>query len=584
MTMTMKMTLLLALTTVHGLGAGTPAPQKNHDLVVNVASPGRQGGRLVVALRSEPRTLNPVTAADGPARDVIGRLTADLIHINRESHLPEPALAQSWSMSDDGRQYTIRLREGLRFSDGAPFTADDVLFTFRVLLDERVRAPQRDLLIVGGKPLTVERLDAHTVRFTLGQPYAAAERLFDSMAILPRHLLEPIYTAGRLTEAWGLTTAPEMMAGLGPFRLKEVVPGQRIVLVRNPHYWKVDRTGTRLPYVDELVFLQVATEDAQLLRFQSGDSHLLNRLSAENFAVLQRDAAAGHQLRDLGAGLEYSFLVFNLNDLPAGARPALARAQRWFQDTRFRQAVSLAIDRDALVRLAYQGRAAAIWGNVPPGNRRWINTAIPQPAQSLDRARALLAAAGFGNRASTLVDGSGQRVEFSIVVSASNTQRMRMATIIQDDLARLGMRVQVVPLEFRALVDRVFQSLDYDASVLGFGEGDADPNSEMNVWLSRGTSHLWALGLKQPRTSWEAEVDGLMERQLVTLDYRRRKELYDRVQQVVAEQVPLVFLTSPHVLVAARADVGNFRPAVMGHQVLWNVDELYLRPTRISAR
>jgi peptide/nickel transport system substrate-binding protein len=582
--MTTRMIVLLALTSAPGVLAGTPAPQKSRDLVVSVPSTGRQGGRLVVALRTEPRTLNPVTAADGPARDVIGRLTADLVHINRESHLPEPALAHSWSMSPDGRQYTIRLRQGIRFSDGAPFTADDVVFTFRVLLDERVRAPQRDLLIVGGKPLTVEKLDSHTVRFALAQPYAAAERLFDSMAILPRHLLEPIYTAGRLTEAWGLTAAPDTMAGLGPFRLKEVVPGQKIVLVRNPHYWKVDQSGTRLPYVDELVFVHVPTEDAQLLRFQSGDSHLLNRLSAENFAVLQRDASAGHQLRDLGAGLEYSFLVFNLNDLPAGARPALTRAQRWFRDTRFRQAVSLAIDRDALVRLAYQGRAAALWGNVPPGNRRWINATIPQPPQSLDRARTLLAAAGFSNRGTTLVEGSGQPVEFSIIVSASNTQRMRMATIIQDDLARLGMRVQVVPLEFRALVDRVFQTLDYDASVLGFGEGDADPNSEMNVWLSRGTSHLWGLGLKQPRTSWEAEVDGLMERQLVTLDYRRRKELFDRVQQIVAEQVPLVFLTSPHVLVAARADVGNFRPAVMGHQVLWNVEELYLRSARTSAR
>jgi peptide/nickel transport system substrate-binding protein len=161
---------------------------------------------------------------------------------------------------------------------------------------------------------------------------------------------------------------------------------------------------------------------------------------------------------------------------------------------------------------------------------------------------------------------------------------MRMAAIIQDDLGQLGMRVQVVPLESRALVDRVFQTLDYEAAILGFGEGDADPNSEMNVWLSRGTSHLWGLGQKQPRTAWEAEVDRLMEQQLVTLDYARRKQLYDRVQQLVAENVPLIFLVSPHVLVAARQDVGNFRPAVMGPHTLWNIDELYLRSSQVSAK
>jgi peptide/nickel transport system substrate-binding protein len=581
--MTMKL-LLVALVATQAAFANTLPRQRRGALAESAQPEGRHGGRLVVALRSEPRTLNPVTAADGPSREVIGRLTADLIHINRESQLTEPALAHSWSASPDGRQYTVRLREGIRFSDGAPFSADDVLFTFRVLLDERVRAPQRDLLIVGGKPLTVEKVDAHTVRFTLAQPYAAAERLFDGMAILPRHLLESVYTAGRLTEAWGLATSPAAIAGLGPFRLGEVVPGERIVLVRNPHYWKVDRAGHRLPYVDELVFLQVPTEDAQLLRFRSGDSHMLSRISAENFAVLQRDASgAGHQLRDLGAGLESSFLLFNLNDLPP-ERSGVTRAQRWFRDTRFRQAVSLAIDRDALVRLVYQGRAAALWGNVPPGNRRWINTAIPRPPRSLDKARTLLTSAGFSSKGAALVDGAGQRVEFTIATSASNSQRMRMAAIIQDDLGQLGMRVQVVPLESRALVDRVFQTLDYEAAILGFGEGDADPNSEMNVWLSRGTSHLWGLGQKQPRTAWEAEVDRLMEQQLVTLDYARRKQLYDRVQQLVAENVPLIFLVSPHVLVAARQDVGNFRPAVMGPHTLWNIDELYLRSSQVSAK
>jgi peptide/nickel transport system substrate-binding protein len=140
------------------------------------------------------------------------------------------------------------------------------------------------------------------------------------------------------------------------------------------------------------------------------------------------------------------------------------------------------------------------------------------------------------------------------------------------------MTVNVVPLEFRALVDRVFQTFDYDACLFAFAGGDADPNSEMNIWLSRGGSHIWRLGQAAPSTPWEAELDGLMEKQLVTLDYAQRRRLFDRVQALVAEHLPFVFVAAPNILVGARADLGNFRPAVLDTSGLWNADQLFLRP------
>ena len=538
---------------------------------------GGRGGRLVVALRSEPRTLNPLTA-DGPSREVIGTMSADLIHINRVSHLTEPALATAWKRSPDGRQYTLTLRRGVRFSDGDPFDADDVVFSFRAVLDGRVAASQRDLWIVGGKPIQVSKVDSHTVRVVLAEPYAAAERLFDSVAMLPRHLLEPALLQGTLGGAWTLNTAPDRIAGLGPFRLKTYVPGQRLVLERNPHYWKSDAAGVRLPYLDELVFLFTGNEDAQVIRFQSGESDVIARVSPENFAMLSREQPVkGYQLRDLGPGLEYNFLLFNQNDLQGRPLPQVAARQAWFRDVRFRRAVSRAIDREGISRLVYRGRAVPLWGNLTPGNRRWLNTSLPKPRQSLEEARALLREAGFTWRGSALVDRAGQRVQFTIATSASNAQRTEMATLIQADLQQLGMDVRLVPLEFRALLDRIYQTFDYDASVLGLGGGDADPNSEMNVWLSRGGSHLWRLGQKSPATPWETEIDALMQRQLVTLDYAERKRLYDRVQALVAEHLPFIFLAAPHVLVGARGDLGNFSPAVMDPAVLWNVEHLFLR-------
>lgn len=553
------------------------APTREERMTVS-SDPGQSGGRLVIALRSEPKTLNPVLAVDGPSRDVIRCLSADLIHIDGRTLRTEPALAKSWSVSLDGRVYTLHLRQGLRFSDGVPFTADDVVFTFQVYLDGKIHSPQRDLLMVGGKPVEVRKLGPAAVQFSLAQPYAAAERLFDGIAILPKHLLEKPYEAGEFSQSWSLTTPPAQYADLGPFRLKEYVPGQRIVLEKNPYYWKQDRAGTRLPYFNEIVFTFVPSEDAQVIRFEAGESDVLSRFGSGNYAVLEKaQAAKNFHLQDLGAGLEYNFLFFNLNDLSRKSLPEISAKQAWFRDVRFRQAVSAAIDRRGIVRLVYNGRATPIWGQVTPGNKLWIDAAIPHPARSLDRARALLKSAGFSwTSEGTLVDARRTPVEFSILTSASNSQRIKMAAIIQDDLSQIGMRVQIVPLEFQAMVDRLLNTHDYEAAVMGIASGDADPTSEMNVWDSSGETHLWNLSGK-PMTPWESEMDRLMEQQLTTLDYAKRKKLYDHVQEIVAEELPVICIVSPDILVGARDGIGNFDPGILAPYALWNVEELYAR-------
>jgi peptide/nickel transport system substrate-binding protein len=542
---------------------------------------GRSGGRLVVSLRAEPKTLNPVIAVDAPSKEVIGAMQADLVHINRATQLTEPALAKSWTVSSDGLDYTLKLRQGVRFSDGVPLDAEDVVFTLQVYLDESVHAPQRDLLIVGGKPITVRKIDAQTLAFHFSKPYGVGERVFDGFTILPRHLLEKSYQEGKLGQAGSLSTPANQWAGLGPFRLKEYVAGERLILERNPYYWKTDGQGHRLPYLNELVFLFVPSADAQVLRFQSGETDVISRLGSENFSVLDRQQH-GYTMADAGPGLEYNFLFFNLNDLGEKAAPEFAGKQKWFRDLKFRQAVSAAVDRDAIVRLVYQGRGAALWGPVTPGNRHWVNPMIAHPGRSLDMARQLLRDAGFRwtNNAPgdpELMDSEGKPVEFSILTSSSNADRTKMATLVQDDLKQLGMRVQVVPLEFRSLVDRVTQTREYDACVLGLVSFDADPNSDMNVWLSSGGMHLWNPSQAHPATPWEAEMDRLMVAQLTETSGKQRKKLYDRVQEILAENQPMIFLASPDILVGAKNTIGNFHPAVLESYVLWNVEQLYLR-------
>jgi peptide/nickel transport system substrate-binding protein len=545
------------------------------------------GGQLVIALRSEPKTLNPVTANDISSREVIGQTTADLIHINRYTQLPESCLAKSWNVSANGLRYTLELRHDVRFSDGAPFDADDVIFSFKVYLDQEVNAPQRDMLLVGGTPIAVQKLDTYTVAILLAHPYASAERLFDDVAILPRHLLERAYAEGRVAHAWGLNTSPSQIAGLGPFRIKDYVPGQHLILERNPYYWKRDPDGNRMPYLSKLTFLFVGNEEAEVLRFEAGDVDVVDRISAEDYLTLQQKQAPNRRkLYDLGPSLDYTFVLFNLNSTIPARGAEVRRKQQWFNDVRFREAISSAIDREAINQIVYRGHGAPIWTHVTPGNRLWYDFSAPRPTRSLSHSRDLLRAAGFSWRQKdgALIDGQGVRVEFSVIASTSASEWLAIATMIQQDVHLLGISLQVVPLEFHSMLDRVLQTHGYETAIIGLGGGDVDPNSQMNVWLSSGDDHLWNPHQAHPATAWEAEIDRLMKQQMSAVSPEERKRLYDRVQEIETEDVPVVFLVSPDLLVGADERLQNFKPAILASHILWNSEQLFVqdRPRTIK--
>ncbi len=546
------------------------------DLLSTTKPPGRYGGNLVVAERSEPKTLNPVMAIDNGSRELLSLMMADLVHINRESQRTEPALARAVDRSPDGRRYIVRLREGLRFSDGYPFDADDVLFSFQVYLDEKIHSPQRDLLMVGGKPLTVSKQDSHTVVFEFAQPYGPEDRLFDSIAILPRHLLLQPYTEGTLTKVWDLNSMPADIAGLGPFRFKQYVPGQRLVLERNPYYWKQDSAGQRLPYLANIIFEYVGSEDAQVLRFASGGADVVSRISARNFDLLSREAHRSRRLVDAGPSLEYNFLFFNLNNLSKKNLPQIEAKQSWFRNVSFRRAVSALIDRQSIAWLVFAGRAVPLATHVTPGNKLWFDSSVVPTARSIESARTLLSSAGFSwNSSHKLIDQSGRPVEFSILTNTGNTERIQMATMIQQDLEQAGIATHMVSLEFRSMLDRITGTFDYEACLLGLASGDVDPGSEMSVWPSDGSTHLWDLTRATADTMWQSEIDRLMASQMRSTKVATRKRLYDRVQQIMATNLPIIPLVSPNVLAGAKAGLRNLRPAILLPYVLWNGEELY---------
>jgi peptide/nickel transport system substrate-binding protein len=570
----------LGILLVHLIGAPIVRVQAGESIeqiefLVSSTDVGSSGGTLHLTLRNEPKTLNPAISTDLPSRSVITLMMADLLRINRESHETELHLASSLEVSPDGKRYTVRLRRGVRFSDGHPLDADDVLFTFRVLLDETVHSSWRDLLIIGGKPIEVRKIDSRTIVFEMSQSYGAGDRIFDHVFILPQHILEDHYQKGELSSSWSLNTAPEDIVGLGPFRLVEVVPGERLVLERNPHYWKSDRQGNRLPYLDRVVFSFVPRGEAQVIRFKVGESHVIEGVNPRDFSLLE---SQNHRMLDLGPGLDYNFVFFNLNQLNDKDHPSIVRKQKWFRQVDFRRAVSAAIDRKAMVSLVYQNRASQLASHVTPGNKLWVNESVRPDTHSPSRARELLGEVGFTWRDDgTLMDPrDGEAVEFSILTTAGNEQRTMMATIIQEDLQKLGMKVQIVTLDFGLVLDRVLQSFDYEACLLALRSGDVDPTAETSVWLTSGSTHLWHLGQTQPATEWEAEIDEIMKKQMISVDPFARKKLYDRLQQIVAEQLPIIPLVSPNVLVGADGRLGNFHPGIQDPLSLWNAGELYL--------
>ena len=541
-----------------------------------VPTGAKSGGTLVVAQTSEPKTFNPLTATDQPTRDVLSVMSADLVHINRKTLRPELALARSYQVSPDGRRYIVTLRDGLRFSDGAALTADDVVFSFAVYLDATVNSSQRDLLIIGDKPITVTKVAPLTVRFDLPGPYAPGDRLFDSFWILPKHKLERPYAEGRLAQMWSLAATPDDLATPGPFRLKQYLPGQRIVLERNPYYWKRDENGQQLPYLDRLDITFTADQNAQLLRLMAHEISAAGRLRADDFPQLASTPFLN--ARDAGAGFEYNFLFFNWGT----SGPARA----WFRSLKFRQGIAAAIDRDAIVRLVYQGRGSAIASQVTPGNPLWQTDQLTTYPYDPARAERLLREDGFTKDADgALLDRARQKVEFSLFVSASNQPRRKMAAMIQEDLARLGIRVRVQAVEFGTLLEAVLKTRRFDAALWGIASGDADPNSDINVWKTGGTLHVWNMKAASAEADvafepWEKEVDRLLDLQMTTPAFAARKAAYDRVQQLVTTNLPVVFLTSPHVLAAADRNLGNFEPAALDPVVLWNADRLFWRTSR----
>ena len=507
--------------------------------------------QLRLCLRHDPKTFNPVLV-DEDAGEAIRYLTAGvLIRVNRNTQAFEPELATSWKLSEGGRRIRFHLRGGIRFSDGTPFSAEDVVYTFERMMDPEAHSPTGDSFRSGTGVVVAKVENQSQVSLRFSAPIAGIERLFDQVAILSSR------------------SPKKEMAGLGPYVVSAYKAGSYVALDRNPNYWKKDGAGKQLPYIDSIRFDIQANRDIETLRLQRGEVHMIAALDAEVFDRLKTDP----QLRTMDAGPSYDNEILWFNQVQKAPIPEPKKA--WFRSRTFRRAISRAVNRSDIARLVFRGHAEPAAGPFSPANKLWFNTRVKpdayNPAQSLQQLRQ----EGFHLEKGQLYDSKGNPVEFSLITNSGNKTRARIASLLQQDLARIGIRLNIVPLDFPSLIERISRTFSYEACLLGQVNLDADPNGQMNVWLSSATNHQWNPSQRTPETPWEAEIDRLMRAQSSSMTFELRRSSFNRVQEIASEEVPFIYLVTKNSLVSVSSHLRGVNVSPLRPQLYWNVERLY---------
>ena len=546
---------------------------------------GAHGGSLTVATISEPLTFNLAVSTDAGSGDVLGYLFEGLTETSWLTDEVEPALAESWERSDDGLTWTFHLRRDVTWHDGRPFTAHDVEFTFdRIIYNDDIAASARPTfefrhLDADGAwrsgQMDVTALDDHTLRIVLPVPSAPFLRSMGT-AIYPRHVLEPHVEGGTFASVWGIDTDPAEIIGTGPFTIASYAPGERLVLARNPGYWLTDEAGNRLPYLDEIVHVIVEDLGDELDAFLAGDSDVHGVLGEEYAELEPLQGEGDFTIHRRGPGFGTTFLAFNMNpgiDEATGEPYVAPERLDWFANVRFRQAVAHSIDKARIIADVQHGLGYPQWSSISPATGDFHNPGVRRYEYDIAAANAILDELGWTDTDGDGVreDAAGNRIEFSLLTNTGNTVRQTVTGIIAEGMEAIGLAVDFTSVEFGDLVDRLTASYAWETLVIGF-TGGPDPYGGITLWHSSEGLHLWHPNQPSPGTDWEAEIDDLYVRASQELDRDTRIAYYHRAQEVVAENVPVVYTTLSERLTAVRNVFGNTTATLYG---IWDTRYLY---------
>lgn len=565
-----------------------PSPKnvtiKGTDYLESQAPIGTFGGELVSSTIGEgPKTFNPFNCKDNISALMSGIMYDGLLSSDPMTGQPTPKLAKSFSISSDGTTYTIKLRHGIKWSDGKPITADDVVFTWNDIIFAGLGdTSTRDSIVIDNKLPTVRKIDNYTVEFITPKPFAPFVRML-STPIAPKHIFMPAVKKGNtyFDSFLSTNTKPKDFVVSGAFKLKEYVPAQRVVFERNPNYYEINTKQQKIPYLDKLVYLIVGDLNNEVLKFEAKELDVISLQGSKVARYKSLEPHSDFKLYNLGPDTGTMYLSMNLNNRKdnKGKYYVNTDKQTWFQDLNFRTAVDYAIDRKNMVLNIANGIGAPLF--TPESlNSIYLNKNLKPYDKNLDKSKELLKKSGFYlDKKGKLFDKHGHRVEFDLYTNAGNTEREAIGVMVKQDLEDLGMKVNFKPIEFNSLVNKLVSTYDWDMVIMGLTGSPLEPNGGKNVWLSDGRLHMFNQRNPQEGKAkilpWEKELDYLYTQGALATKFEDRKKYYDKYQEIVYKEKPMIYIYSPIRIVALRNKFKNIYPSSLGG-ITHNIEEIYI--------
>ena len=550
------------------------------------SNPGIYGGQIVTSTIGEgPKTFNPWTSKDATSSQIADMMYDSLFSTDPDTGEVIPALAKEMSVSDDQKTYTVNLRKGVKWSDGVEITADDVVFTWNnIILDGFGNTSLRDSVLIDGEYPKVKKIDKYTVEFKIKKPFAPFQRFIGSQ-IAPKHVFENVVKKGkRYFDSYLSTTInPKDIVYSGAFVIDEYVPAQRVVMKRNPNYYAMDSNKNLLPYIDKYVILIVGDLNNEMLKFESGELDVISVRGKDLPRFKAKESKSDYKIYNLGPNTGTMFIAFNLNTRKDknGNYYVNPIKQKWFNDINFREAIDYAIDRNAMVYNVANGAAQPLY-TAESLSSIFLNEKLASGhPRDIDYAVSLLKKSGFYlDKNGYLHDKDGNLVEFDLLTNAGQTEREAIGVMVKEDLRELGIKVNFKPIEFNSLVSKLMSSYDYDMVLMGLTGSPLEPHSGKNVWNSRGHLHLFNMRNQDDKDDdilpWEKELDDIIEQGALELDYEKRKLIYDKYQQIIYDQRPIIYLYSPLTITAVRKKIKNLHPTALSG-TMHNLEELYIK-------
>ena len=548
--------------------------------------------QIVLAQLGNPKTFNPALANEIPI--VYAYTHESLIGENGITKELESALAEKWEFSTDRRTITFTLRPDLKWSDGQPLTADDVVFTFQdIFFNPDIPSDAQDTFRIGKEKKfpAVKKLDDRRIAIVSPESFAPLLRQMGSAPILPKHILERTVKNkkdGKLEfmSTWGIGTPPKDIVCSGMYTFDNYVPNQRLTFKKNPYYWRKDVKGGAQPYIDRIVWKSVDNQDTSMMQFRSGGPDLIEPIRPEDFELLKAEEQRGKFTVQVG-GLRqgFSYLTFNLNQGKRNGKPLVDPIKsKWFNKVEFRQAIAYALDLDRMVNNLYRGIGDRVHSSIPTLSPFYLSPekGLKTYAYNPEKAKELLKKAGFVyNDKNELLDADGNRVKFTIATNAENALRAKMVAQIKQDLGKIGMEVSLSQIAFGVLIEKMESAMDWEAILMGFGSGGPDPHGGSNIWLTDAQSHQFNRkpSAESPQlqgrvvSDWEKKIEDLYIQGSQEMDEVKRKSIYNEFQQIAQEQVPFIYLVNARVMAATRDRIKGIQYPE-GGDALWNLHEL----------